>query len=103
MSHDKFIVNLKLKMYYSVANENNIRGNRISKTTTNYTLKLNNKFLLKIQVHSIYTKCKIIDVLSTKPNQNNRNSNILTLYIKIEQTFNNVYHFNHTYHTNTNL
>ena len=75
-------------MYYPVANENNIRGNRISKTTTNYTLKLNSKILLKIQVHSIYTKCKIIDVLSTKPNYNNKNSNIRTIYKKIEQTFN---------------
>ena len=75
-------------MYYSLANENNIRGSRISKTTTDYTLKLNNKILLKIQIHSIYTKYKIIDVLSTKPNYNNKNSNIRTIYKKIEQTFN---------------
>ena len=92
-------------MYYSVANENNIRGNRISKTTTNYTLKLNNKFLLKIQVHSIYTKCKIIDVLSTKPNYNNKNSNIRTIYKKIVHTFNKCIPFQSwkSYHANATL
>ena len=46
LSHNKFIVNLKLILILlDIANENNIRGNRISKTATNYTWKL--KFYLK--------------------------------------------------------
>ena len=47
--------------------------------------------LKKIQVHSIYTKYKIINILSIKPNHNNKNSNILTIYKTIEQTFKKMY------------